>query len=79
MIKQSLRISCLDCKMSLPLFINEHWVYKESATLPMVIYEYREYLGHPTPVNHDYIRELLLAKGYTIGPGNKVVPVLKKT
>lgn len=65
--------------MSLPLFINEHWVPKESTTLPMVIYEYREYLGHPTPVNHEYIRELLLKKGYTVIPGNKVVPVLKKT
>ena len=63
--------------MSLPLFINEHWVYKDSMTLPMVIYEYREYLGHPTPVNHDYIRELLLIKGFTVVEGNKVVPSLR--
>lgn len=61
--------------MSLAIFIENHWVHKETTTLPMVIYEYCEYIGRPRKVNHDLLRELLLDKGYTVVPGNKVVPI----
>lgn len=61
--------------MSLAIFINEHWVHKETSTLPMVIYEYCEYIGCPRKVNHPLLRDLLLAKGFTVVEGNKVVPI----
>ena len=60
--------------MSLEVFINEHWVYKESTTLPMVIYEYREYNGYPVPVTHEHVRELLFEKGYIVASENKIIP-----
>jgi hypothetical protein len=63
--------------MSLAIFINEHWVYKENMSLTMVIYEYREYVGHQAKINHPLLRDLLLAKGFTVVEGNKVVPSLR--